>query len=72
MKRKVTGVMLSGFAEYLREDEKSEATIEKYRRDAAAFAEWLGGRLLSKEEALHWKAELLRQYSPATDRKSVV
>ena len=58
---------LESFATHLREDEKSEATIEKYVRDVRSFAEWLGGREPSKDAALLWKAELLRrQYAPAT------
>lgn len=52
---------LESFATHLREDEKSEATIEKYVRDVRSFAEWLGGREPSKDAALLWKAELFRR-----------
>ena len=66
MKTKLTAALLSGFPAYLREDEKSKATIEKYTRDAAAFSLWLNNRPLSKDEALLWKAGLAEQYAPAT------
>ena len=50
---------LMAFAQYLAFEEKSPGTIEKYRRDVAAFAAWLGGRPLSKETTGAWKAALL-------------
>ena len=46
-------------------EDRSQGTIEKYRRDVRAFMEWLGG--LELEEAAGWKDYLLAKgYTPAT------
>lgn len=42
----------------LREEERSGATIQKYCREAAQFAAWLGGRPASGELARKYKEEL--------------
>ena len=48
-------------------EERSAGTIEKYLRDVRAFASWLGGRALNKEETAGWKQHLLAQgYMPVT------
>ena len=58
---------LMAFIRYLTLEEKSPGTIEKYRRDTAAFAAWLGNRSLSKETAEGWKAALMESgLTPAT------
>lgn len=51
---------ISAFEAYLRQEERSGGTIEKYRRDALAFAAFLAGRPLNKENVLAWKAHLLQ------------
>ena len=58
---------LAAFAACLRREERSSGTVEKYRRDAAAFAAWLGCRELTRETASGWRDHLLREgYAPAT------
>jgi len=58
---------LKDFRAYLRREERSEGTIEKYMRDVSAFAVWLDGREAAKETASAWKAHLQDEgYSPAT------
>ena len=58
---------LWAFAACLRREERSSGTVEKYRRDAAAFAAWLGCRELTRETASGWRDHLLREgYAPAT------
>ena len=48
-------------------DERAAGTVAKYRRDVTAFARWLGGRPVSKENSTGWKAHLLnRGYAPRT------
>ena len=48
-------------------DERTAGTIAKYRLDLTAFALWLGGRPVSKENSTGWKAHLLnRGYAPRT------
>ena len=48
-------------------DERAVGTIQKYRRDLAAFARWIGGTAVTKETAARWKTHLLdRGYKPET------
>ena len=55
------------FKQYLQEEEKSTATVEKYLREVRQFAAWLNGREVSKRGVSEWKEWLLLQgYSPAT------
>ena len=58
---------LDAFVRALRREERSDATVEKYRRDGEAFAAWLGGRPVTKEAAAGWKAALAAEgLAPAT------
>ena len=41
-KRGISAEELDSFCQHLRGEERSAATIEKYRRDVAQFAAWLG------------------------------
>ena len=63
----ITSARLAAFRARLQWEEKCPGTIEKYCRDVAAFAAWLGERPLSKEAAGAWKAALLESgRAPAT------
>ena len=54
---------LRSFAAYLRENEKSPVTIEKYLRDVKVFYGFCGG-VVTKESVLAYKAELMnRKYA---------
>lgn len=55
---------LKEFSEYLREQERSERTIEKYTRDARRLAEFVGIEELNKPLVLHFKENLRREMSP--------
>ena len=58
---------IQAYANNLRLEEKSAATIEKYLRDIRGFARWLGGREITKEQTAAWKAYLVEQgYAPAS------
>ena len=58
---------ITAFERYLRTEERSSGTIEKYLRDVRAFAVWLNGRIVTKETAAGWKEHLLdRHYAPVT------
>ena len=50
--------ILKDYVKHLVEDEKSEATIEKYVRDVSAFLEFAGKISLSKELVLEYKSHL--------------
>lgn len=49
------------FAKRLHQDEKSQATIEKYLRDVKRFREFTGERTLTKEQAVAYKQHLIEQ-----------
>ena len=54
------------FEQFLREEEKSEITIKKYVRDAEKFREFAGGREISKNLVVDYKAYLTEKYKPAS------
>ena len=63
----ITETSCQAFAAYLRSEERSAGTIEKYLRDIRAFARWLDRRALTRENAAAWRGDLLSQrYAPAT------
>ena len=65
--RIITEAHLTAYARHLRQAERSPATVEKYLRDAGAFARWLSGRPVTKELAAGWKAYRREQgYSPVS------
>ena len=58
---------LAGFADCLKNGDRSPGTIEKYLHDASDFALWLGQRKLTHETAVQWREFLLQQnYAPVT------
>lgn len=65
MKRIKNGHIQS-FRQYLIEEEKSAATLDKYIRDVAAFARWCSGAELCKSLVLAYKQELMEKYAPAS------
>ena len=62
---KINENTLAQFAARLRAEERSPATVEKYRREAAQFAVWLNDREADRERALAYKAELSESRTPA-------
>ncbi len=54
------------YAAYLRDQERSRPTIEKYLRDLRALGGYLEGRTLTKSEMIGWKEHLSDRYAPAT------
>ena len=58
---------LAGFADCLKNGDRSPGTIEKYLHDASDFALWLGQRELTRDTAVQWREFLLQQnYAPVT------
>lgn len=51
--------LLAEFENHLRDTEKSSLTVEKYTRDVSRFLKFLGGKSLSKEITLAFKAHLM-------------
>ena len=67
MENRISRSDLQHFAAYLRREEKSAGTIEKYLRDTAAFAAHMGGTPVTKEAVAAWRDGLVVQgYAPVT------
>ena len=52
------------YKNYLTEDEKSQATINKYIRDITAFCMWVNGRSVEKQILLKYKEMIMSNYAP--------
>ena len=59
--RILTSEAIDCFKKHLREEEKSENTIEKYLRDVRAFAAYLSGIEVTKETVIAYKSRLLAE-----------
>ncbi len=57
--RILTSEAIECFKKYLREEEKSENTVQKYLRDVRAFAAYLGGAEVTKKSVIAYKNKLL-------------
>ena len=58
---------IASFADYLRAEERADATVEKYVREVTAFAGWIGGAPVTRSSVAAWKERLLAmRYSTAT------
>lgn len=67
MENIITAEQIDAYCLSLLADERAAGTVAKYRRDLAAFALWLDGRGVTKENAARWKAHLLeRGYKPTS------
>lgn len=64
--RELTVDLIVEFKNYLIEEEKSKATVEKYERDIKAFYVWLGEKELTKGGVLNYKAFLCENYAVAS------
>lgn len=64
---------LSDFADYLRAEERSAGTIEKYMRDVRKFFCWLADKSLEKAQVSAWRAQLRSDgYTPETVNSMIV
>lgn len=64
--RKITIELVREFKEYLTNEEKSMATLDKYIRDITVFMRWAEDRMLSKGIVVEYKQELIEKYAPAS------
>ena len=60
----ITEQLISEWVTYLVSEEKSENTIEKYKRDARAVMSYLQGNLVTKDQVLAYKTYLIQNYAP--------
>ncbi len=66
MEQTITERELLSFEAHLREQEKSDATVEKYVRDLRAFAAWLDVRSLDKSAVLAYKKRITEDHAPVS------
>ena len=64
LERKIGAGHFDTFRQWLVKEEREHAIIEKYLREVWAFAAWLGGDQVTKEQVAMWKDQLGCQ--PAT------
>lgn len=72
MKTTIKNEQIRSFALHLHEDEKSEATVEKYIRDVSAFSSFLRERELTKQEVIEYKKQISENYAPASVNSMLV
>lgn len=64
MKNIITIGNIRDFEMHLRDEERSENTVEKYLRDVRAFAVYSNGKKLTKSDVLDYKRLLCESYAP--------
>lgn len=64
--KKITNDLIQNFKEFLMNEEKAVATIEKYIHDVLAFMKWMAGAEVTKVAVLKYKQELTEKYAPAS------
>ena len=64
--RELTIELISKFKEYLIEEEKTKATLEKYIRDIECFYGWVADKELNKVCVLNYKEYLIEKYAVAS------
>ena len=64
--KKITNDLIQNFREFLMNEEKADATIEKYIHDVLTFVKWMAGTEVTKVAVLEYKQELTEKYAPAS------
>ena len=64
--RKITTEIIRSFNDYLINEEKAVATVNKYLHDVGEFQLWLGEQELCKTAVLSYKSYLCENYAPAS------
>ena len=57
----LTPERIAAYGLYLKQEERTPATLEKYLRDVRAFACWLNGAAVTKDAVTGWKERLLAE-----------
>jgi len=60
------------YEDYLKQEEKSQATLEKYLRDIRCFFAFLKEREISKDETIAYKEYLAKNYEPTSTNSMLV
>lgn len=64
--RKITTEAIKSFNDYLINEEKAAATVNKYLHDVGEFQTWLSEQELCKTAVLAYKSYLCEQYAPSS------
>lgn len=56
--------IIRNYKKYLTNEERSQATIDKYIRDVTVFCQWLNGHVIDKKIVLEYKEHLISTYAP--------
>lgn len=64
--RTITPKLINRYAHYLREQERSSSTIQKYVHDLTVLCNYLAETTVTKTALIAWKRELEEQYAPAS------
>ena len=57
----LTSERIAAYGRYLKQEERTPVTLEKYLRDVRAFALWLDGEAVTRETVTSWKERLLAE-----------
>ena len=66
MTKTITQDLIENFENYLINEEKASATLEKYIRDIKAFFEWISGTEIDKQKVLNYKEYLIGKFAPTS------
>lgn len=64
--RYLTPTLINTYVKFLKEEERSAATIEKYVRDLTTLQCFLGDRPLTKDALIDWKQRLTETHAPSS------
>ncbi|MBQ3022488.1 MAG: tyrosine-type recombinase/integrase [Clostridia bacterium] len=62
----ITQSSIEDFKDYLINEEKASATLDKYMRDVKAFFVWVSGEKVDKRKVLEYKEHLINKFAPAS------
>lgn len=71
-RRIITDKAIERFEKHLREDEKSNNTVEKYMRDVRVFSGFTNGNAITKETVIEYKAKLIKENYAARSINSML
>ncbi|MBQ4631585.1 MAG: tyrosine-type recombinase/integrase [Clostridia bacterium] len=66
MTKMITDDLIEKFKDFLINEEKASATLEKYMRDIKAFFCWTSGLPIDKKQVLRYKEYLINKFAPAS------
>ncbi len=62
----ITQSLIENFKDYLINEEKASATLDKYMRDVKAFLVWVSGEKVDKRKVLDYKEYLMGKFTPSS------